>query len=91
MALLIVWGILVVPDSALFSALVADAAPPERAGSLMTLQTSIGFLLTAVTVQTTPFVADWIGWPWVLAIMSIGPALGVWAMLALMRLTQPST
>lgn len=85
MGLLIIWGILVVPDSALFSALVADAAPPERAGSLMTLQTSIGFLLTAVTVQATPYVADRIGWPLVLGIMGLGPILGVLAMRALMR------
>lgn len=85
MGALIVWGILVVPDSPLFSALVADAAPPERAGSLMTLQTSIGFLLTAVTVQATPWVADAISWPWVLALMGVGPALGVLAMRALIR------
>jgi len=82
---LIVWGILVVPDSPLFSALVADAAPPHWAGSLMTLQTSIGFLLTAFTVQATPFVSESIGWPWMLAITGIGPALGVIAMRTLLR------
>lgn len=85
MTLLIVWGVLVVPDSPLFSALVADAAPPERAGSLMTLQTSIGFLLTAVTVQATPVVVEGVGWPVVLAAMGLGPILGVLAMRALMR------
>lgn len=80
MAVLILWGIMVIPDSALFSSLVADAAPPERAGSIMTLQNAIGFLLTAITVQTTPLVADAIGWPGLLAILAIGPAVGVWAM-----------
>ncbi|MEM7745967.1 MAG: MFS transporter [Pseudomonadota bacterium] len=85
MFLLIVWGILVVPDSPLFSALVADAAPPERAGSLMTLQTSIGFLLTAVTVQATPWMVDLVGWPAVMTFMGVGPVLGVLAMRALMR------
>ncbi|MFK7942690.1 MAG: MFS transporter [Paracoccaceae bacterium] len=90
MATLIMWGMLVVPDSPLFSALVADAAPPERAGSLMTLQTSIGFLLTAVTVQATPLVAGAIGWPIVLGLMGVGPALGLLAMRALIRITPVS-
>ncbi len=53
-ALVLVWGLAVIPDSAQFSALVADAAPPERAGSLMTLQTALGFLLTFFTVQAVP-------------------------------------
>lgn len=82
---LVAWGIAIVPDSAQFSALVADYAPPERAGSLMTLQTSIGFALTAVTVQVTPLAAAAWGWPAVLAVMALGPAAGVAAMRALMR------
>jgi MFS family permease len=93
-AVLLVWGIAIVPDSAQFSALVADHAPPERAGSLMTLQTAIGFALTAVTVQLTPIAAAAWGWPAVLATMAVGPAAGVAAMLALIRagrLRQPST
>ena len=85
-AVLIVWGLTVIPDSGLFSSLVADAAPPERVGSIMTLQTAIGFLLTAATVQLTPIAAEAFGWPVVLAIMAIGPALGVLAMRTLMRM-----
>jgi hypothetical protein len=85
MAVLIVWGIAIVPDSALYSTLVADAAPPERAGSLLTLQTALGFLLTAMTVQAAPVLAAQIGWLWVLAIMSLGPAAGIRAMQLLMR------
>lgn len=83
LALVIVWGLSVVPDSAQFSALVADAAPPEIAGSVLTLQTALGFALTAVTVQLTPVAATSFGWPAVLAALAIGPALGIWAMLRL--------
>lgn len=79
--ILIIWGMTVIPDSALFSALVADACPPEHAGSLMTLQTALGFALTFLTVQATPLVANLIGWPGVMVILAIGPALGVLAML----------
>ena len=73
------------PPRALYAAPGADAAPPERAGSLLTLQNALGFLLTAMTVQIAPALAALIGWPWVLAIMSLGPALGIRAMRLLMR------
>ena len=86
-AILVAWGIFIVPDSALFSALVADAAPPENAGSLMTLQTALGFALTFLTVQATPVLAHGIGWPPVLIVMAIGPALGIVAMQRLRRIS----
>ncbi len=82
----LVWGAAIIPDSAQFSALVADAAPPERAGSLMTFQTALGFLLTFFTVQTTPVVAAALGWPLTFAVLAIGPALGVVAMRRLDRI-----
>jgi MFS family permease len=85
MVVLIIWGITIIPDSALYSTLVADAAPPERAGSLLTIQNALGFLLTAMTVQVAPALAALIGWQWVLAIMSLGPAVGIRAMQLLMR------
>lgn len=86
--ILIVWGISVIPDSAIFSALVADAAPPENAGSLMTLQTAFGFALTFITVQATPVLAEIFGWPALMATMAIGPAVGIVAMYRLHRLNQ---
>jgi len=87
---LIVWGIFIIPDSAQFSALVADAAPPESVGSLMTLQTALGFALTALTVQVTPMLAAAIGWPLTLAVMALGPVFGIEAMRRTIRLTTTS-
>ncbi len=81
--LFVVWGIAVIPDSAQFSALVADATPPQVAGSLMTFQTALGFLLTFATVQAAPVMASSVGWQPVLAVLAIGPALGIAAMWAL--------
>ena len=81
--LFVLWGIAVIPDSAQFSALVADAAPPELAGSLMTLQTALGFLLTFGTVQLAPVLAAEVGWQTVLAALALGPALGIAAIWAL--------
>lgn len=86
-SVLVLWGIFIIPDSAQFSALVADAAPPESVGSLMTFQTALGFALTAITVQVTPMLASMIGWPLTLAIMALGPAFGIEAMRRTIRLT----
>jgi MFS family permease len=85
-ALILVWGAAVIPDSGQFSALVADAVPADRAGSLMTLQTALGFTLTFFTVQAVPAVAAAVGWPATLALMALGPAAGVAAMERLIRL-----
>jgi MFS family permease len=83
--LLLVWGISVVADSAQFSAAVSELAPRDYVGTALTLQTSLGFLLTCATIYLLPRVAAVIGWRWSMSVLAIGPALGVWAMLALRR------
>ncbi len=81
--LILIWGIAVIPDSAQFSAIVADNTPPHLVGSLLTFQTALGFGLTIATVHVTPMLAEAFGWPSVLAAMAIGPAIGIVAMLPL--------
>ena len=49
-ALAIVWGVTVVADSAQFSAAVSELAPPGTAGSALSLQVAMGFILTSVTI-----------------------------------------
>jgi MFS family permease len=78
-----IWGVSVIAESAQFSAAVSELAPPERVGSALALQTSVGFLLTVVSIQLLPLVQSWIGWSGAFAILAIGPALGVVAMLRL--------
>jgi len=76
----LIWGITVIPDSAQFSALVADDAPGELSGSLLTLQTALGFTLTIFTVQVTPVAAEIFGWPVTIALLALGPLFGIFAM-----------
>jgi MFS family permease len=83
--LLLIWGVTVVADSAQFSTAVSELAPPDYVGTALTLQTSLGFLLTCATIYLLPAVARAIGWRWSMSVLAIGPALGVWAMLALRR------
>jgi len=83
--LLLVWGVTVVADSAQFSTAVSELAPADYVGTALTLQTSMGFLLTCATIYLLPAVATAIGWRWSMSVLAVGPALGVWAMLALRR------
>jgi MFS family permease len=78
--LIAIWGFTVVADSAQFSALVSELAPPDYIGTALTLQTSIGFLLTMVTIEMMPRVADYFGWRWASLLLVPGPLLGSWAM-----------
>lgn len=83
---ILIWGAAILPDSAQYSALVADFAAPSEAGSLMTFQTALGFALTFGTVQMTPLVAAHAGWPGLFCILAVGPSLAALAMLRLERL-----
>jgi MFS family permease len=78
-----VWGLTIVADSAQFSAGVAELSAPETVGTMLTLQTSVGFLLTLATIHLVPAVADIVGWRWAFAPLALGSVFGVWAMLKL--------
>jgi MFS family permease len=77
---LLIWGGLVVADSAQFSATVTELADAEYVGTALTLQTAVGFLLTTVSIQLTPLVADAVGWRWAFAPLALGPVVGFLAM-----------
>jgi MFS family permease len=85
-ALVIIWGFAIVADSAQFSALVSEHAPVDHVGTALTLQTCLGFLLTMVTIQLLPHVAEMAGWRWASMLLVPGPILGI---LAMRRLTAP--
>lgn len=79
-ALCIVWGVAVVADSAQFSASIAELSDRFLTGTMLTVQTAAGFLLTLVTIHLTPYAVEALGWRWAFAILAPGPALGVVAM-----------
>ncbi len=76
----IIWGISIVADSAQFSASIAELSDRSRVGTMLTLQTALGFLLTLVTIQLIPHFVAAMGWRYAFVPLSIGPAIGVWAM-----------
>ncbi len=85
-ALIMVWGVAVVADSAQFSALVSEHAPRDHVGTALTLQTCVGFLLTMVTIEALPRLAAATSWQWASLLLVPGPLLGA---LAMFRLRAP--
>ena len=72
-----VWGFFVVADSAQFSAMVTEVAPSDAVGTALTLQTSMGFLLSMITIQGLPVVTELVGWAWTFPVLALGPAAGI--------------
>jgi sugar phosphate permease len=75
--LALAWGFFVIADSAQFSVLVTESVPPHAVGTALTLQLSLGFLLTMGTIQLIPPLARWVGWGWVFPVLAVGPVLGI--------------
>ena len=80
-----IWGMTVVADSAQFSAAMAELAEPRLIGTVLTLQTSLGFLLTAGSIWLIGHMADTVGWRYAFIVLAIGPLLGALSMMMLRR------
>ncbi len=78
--LCLVWGISVVADSAQFSSSVIELSEPSTVGTMLTMQTCIGFMITLATIHLIPHLVDWLGWHYAFAPLAAGPFLGVIAM-----------
>lgn len=80
------WGFFVIADSAQFSVLVTESVPSHAVGTALMLQTSLGFLLTTLTIQLVPPVVDAVGWQWAFPLLAVGPAAGIAAIRRLLTL-----
>ena len=82
----VIWGFAIVADSAQFSALVTEVAPRHAVGTALTLQTSLGFLLTAFTIWMTIELHEMFDWRLAFGVLALGPLFGILSMLRLQRL-----
>lgn len=82
-AVCLVWGVSIVADSAQFSASIAELADKARVGTMLTLQTALGFTLTLATIHLMPPLVAALGWRYAFVPLAIGPAVGVFAMVRL--------
>jgi hypothetical protein len=54
-------------------------------GTALTLQTSLGYLISMSTIHAVPAIVRGPGWPWAFCALALGPALGI---LAIRRFTR---
>jgi MFS family permease len=82
LAVVVVWGITVVADSAQFSTAISELAPPGTAGSALSLQTAAGFLLTSLTIVGVGLIEpiDQRSWALAFGMLALGPLVGILAM-----------
>ena len=76
----LVWGVSIVADSAQFSASIAELSDRAWVGTMLTVQTALGFTLTLVTIHLMPYLIKALGWRYAFVPLAIGPAFGVYAM-----------
>jgi len=84
--LALTWGFFVIADSAQFSVLVTESVPPHAVGTALMVQTSLGFLLTTITIQLIPPLVSAVGWPLAFPLLAMGPFAGITAIRSLLTL-----
>ena len=77
---LLFWGMVVIADSPLFSTLVAQNAPIESKGTLLTITNCIGFSLTIVSIQLFGRLTEVIDSEYLFVFLAMGSVLGLIAM-----------
>lgn len=88
LAICLVWGALVISDSAQYSASITELCDPDLVGTALTIQTCAGFLLTTVTIGFLPMIQASTGNGMAFSLLAIGPAFGIWQMFRLRRMPE---
>jgi MFS family permease len=84
----LVWGFAVVADSAQFSTAVSELSDPRYVGTALTVQTSLGFLLTLFSIRIIPPLVARVGWEWAFVVLALGPVFGAVSMWRLRALPE---
>jgi predicted MFS family arabinose efflux permease len=77
---LIMWGMVVIADSPLFSTLVANNVDHESKGTALTIVNCIGFSITIISIQMLNIMSDFINPEMMYVLLAVGPILGLIAL-----------
>lgn len=75
---IIIWGITVVADSPLLSTLINAASLKNYNGTALTISTSIGFMLTIVSIYALKELLNYTSMATALPLLAIGPMIGIY-------------
>ena len=81
LSFLIIWGMVVIADSPLFSTLVAQTAQPEIKGTALTTVNCIGFAITIISIQLMLYLDQSFNSNYIYMLLALGPILGLRALL----------
>lgn len=79
----LIWAFALIADSAQFSASVIELSDRAILGTMLTVQTCLGYLITMASIHLVEIAASWVGWHYALMTLAIGPAVSIVAMLRL--------
>jgi len=85
LAVALVWGFTVVPDAPQTSACIIELSESSSVGTMLTVQTCVGFILTMLPIHIVPQMAEAVGWRYAFVPLALGPLVGAYAMLRLRR------
>ena len=77
---LLIWGFVVIPDSPLFSSLVAQQVEASIKGTALTIINCIGFAITIISIQLLNTLSTVIDPRYVYPVLAVGPVMGLWAL-----------
>ncbi len=80
LAYLILWGLVVIADSPLFSTLVAQNAIAESKGTALTIVNCIGFFITIFSIQLLNILTASMDLRFIYVFLAIGPIFGLIAL-----------
>lgn len=76
--ILMLWGMVVIADSPLFSTLVAHNTTPKLKGTALTIVNGIGFAITILSIQLLSYLSETISIRYLFLILAVGPIIGVY-------------
>lgn len=68
--------------------MVTEVGDHAYIGTALTMQVAIGFTVTVATIWLIPLIENVVTWSWAFAILALGPAVGIAAMLRLRSLPE---